>query len=55
MLLEIVDDDPHFQTITRSGQTVDHGVVRRRDADRPGGNPAVSGGTSPSPANTGKR
>lgn len=55
MLLEIVDDDLYFQTIDRSGRTVDHGVIRRRDADGPGGNQAKSGGPPAEPENTRKR
>ena len=30
MLIEIVDDEMHFQVISRTGQTVDSGVIRRR-------------------------
>ena len=32
MLLEIVEDEMYFQTIARSGETVDYGSVRRREA-----------------------
>lgn len=42
MLLEIAGDEMFFQTISLSGQTVDQGVIRRREAARPGGNNAVS-------------
>ena len=33
MLVEIAGDDLHFQTISHRGQTVDSGVIRRRDVD----------------------
>jgi hypothetical protein len=33
MVLEIVGDDLHFQTVTRTGKTVDSGVIRRRGGD----------------------
>ena len=32
MLVEVAGDDLYFQAISRSGQTVDSGVIRRRDA-----------------------
>ena len=32
MLVEIVGDDLHFQTLSDDGKTVDSGVVRRREA-----------------------
>jgi len=35
MLVEIVEDEMHFQTIAVSGKTVDHGSIRRREAERP--------------------
>jgi len=31
MLVEFVKDEMHFQTISRTGQTVDSGIVKRRD------------------------
>ena len=31
MLVEFVDDEMHFQVITRTGQTVDTGIVKRRN------------------------
>lgn len=31
MLIEIVDDELHFQVISRAGGTVDYGVIKRRD------------------------
>ena len=33
MLVEVVGDDLHFQTISHKGQTVDSGVIRRRDVE----------------------
>ncbi len=35
MLVEIVEDEMHFQTIALSGKTVDHGSIRRREAAQP--------------------
>jgi predicted phosphodiesterase len=32
MVLEIVGDDLHFQTVSRTGKTIDSGVIRRRGA-----------------------
>jgi hypothetical protein len=40
MLVEIVDDEFHFQTIAQDGQTIDHGVIRR--IAKPDGQPAVT-------------
>jgi hypothetical protein len=34
MLVEIVGDEMHFQTISNKGQTVDSGIVRRGNTDR---------------------
>jgi ankyrin repeat protein len=34
MLIELVEDEMHFQTIARSGQTVDYGSIRHREAEQ---------------------
>ena len=31
MLVEFIDDEMHFQVITRAGQTVDSGIIKRRN------------------------
>ena len=31
MLVEFVKDEMYFQTLSRTGQTVDSGVIKRRD------------------------
>lgn len=40
MLVEIVDDEFHFQTIAQDGQTIDQGIIRR--VTKPDGQPAVT-------------
>ena len=56
MLVEIAGDALHFQTISRTGATVDSGVIRRREV-RPGAVPTPSGRAlpTPTPAPAGRR
>ncbi len=44
MIVEIAGDDLYFQAISRTGETVDGGAIRRRGA------PAAGASTAPSPA-----
>jgi hypothetical protein len=37
LLIEIAGDELHFQAISRTGETVDHGVIRRRQEGEYGG------------------
>jgi hypothetical protein len=47
MLIEIADKEMTFQSVTRTGQTVDKGLI----VQRAGADPIVVGGTTPaSPA-----
>ena len=50
MLVEIAGDALHFQTITRTGSTVDSGVIRRREVravPAPSGQPAPAAAPAP--------